>query len=143
MMASAARVKSFDEIPPADFMTKAMLASAAAWSPNPRKPPLYIDLPIPGDKATPEVLAEWTANSPVVMLHQYLPAVKSYSAIGLDSGDKDNFIAPTVVRMHELLDGYSIRHDYEIYDGDHVNRIEDRLAKKVLPFFGQHLKFTK
>jgi S-formylglutathione hydrolase len=139
MLASAAKIKDFDEIPAADFMTKAMLASGAAWSPNPRKPPLFIDLPLPGDKATPEVLAGWVANSPVAMLHQYLPAMKSYRAIAIDAGDQDGFITPTVVRMHELLEGYSIGHDYEIYDGDHVNRIDQRLTAKVLPFFGKHL----
>jgi S-formylglutathione hydrolase FrmB len=139
MLASAAKIRSFEEIPAADFMTKAMLASAAAWSPNPRKPPLYIDLPMPGEPSTPEVLAEWNANSPVAMLHQYLPALKSYRAIAIDSGDQDPFIRPTVTRMHELLDGYSIKHEYEIYPGDHVNHIEERLTQKVLPFFGRHL----
>lgn len=143
MLASAAKIRSFEEIPAAEFMTKAMLASGAAWSPNPRKPPLFIDLPLPGDPATPEILAEWNANSPVAMLHQYLPALKSYRAIAIDSGDKDGFITPTVTRMHGLLEGYSLEHDYEIYDGDHVNRIEDRLTKKVLPFFGRHLEFRK
>jgi S-formylglutathione hydrolase len=135
----ASRVTTPEQIAAADFMTKAALASAAAWSPNPRKPPLFIDLPIPGDKATPEIVATWSANGPIAMLHQSLPAIRSYRAIAIDAGHKDEPIASTVVRLHELLDGYGIAHEYEIYDGDHLNRIAERLEKKVLPFFGRTL----
>jgi S-formylglutathione hydrolase len=76
-VARAAQVTTPDQIAAADFMTKAVLASAAAWSPNPRKPPLFLDLPVPGDKATPEVLAAWAANGPLAMVHQSLPALRS------------------------------------------------------------------
>jgi S-formylglutathione hydrolase len=143
MLERAANVKSFDEIPATEFLTKAMLASGAAWSPNPRKPPLFINLPIPGSPEATEVLAAWAASAPNSMLHQYLPALKSYRAFAIDSGDKDNFIAPAATHLHELLEGYGIEHGFEIYDGDHLNRIEGRLTAKVLPFFGQHLDFRK
>ena len=138
----AAKIVTPQEIAAADFMTKAALASAAAWSPDPRKPPLFIDLPVPGDKLTPEVIAAWSANGPIAMLHQSLPAMRSYRAIALDAGHKDEPIASTVVRLNELLDGYDIAHDFEIYDGDHVNHIAERLEKKVLPFFGHNLQAT-
>lgn len=142
MLQAAARVKSFEEVGAADFLTKAMLASAAAWSPNPRKPPLYVDLPLVDGKLDPGVLAEWTANSPLALLHQYHDSLKTYRAFAVDSGDKDNFIAPTVTQLHALLEEYSVPHGYEIYDGDHLNRIESRLVSKVLPFFGQNLEFA-
>jgi S-formylglutathione hydrolase FrmB len=139
MFEGAAKVTSVEQIGNADFFTKAMLASAAAWSPNPKKPPLYIDLPLAEGKLLPEVLAEWTANAPLSMLHQHVTTLKSYRALAIDSGDQDGFIAPTVVKMHALLDEYGIAHGYEIYGGDHLNRIHDRLVAKVLPFFGREL----
>jgi hypothetical protein len=117
-----------------------MLASAAAWSPNPKNPPLYFDLPVIDGKTIPETLAEWAANAPISMFHQYIPAMKSYRAIAIDAGDKDEMIAATVVTLHGLLDEYSIPHTFEIYPGDHVNRIENRLTTLVLPFFGERLK---
>jgi S-formylglutathione hydrolase FrmB len=137
MYEGAARIKTLEEIPAADFFTKAMLASAAAWSPNPKKPPLYIDLPWQDGKLVPEVVAEQAANAPIALFHAYLPALRSYRALVVDSGDKDAFIAPTVTQMHALLDEYGIAHGYEIYDGDHLNRIHERLVSKVLPFFGE------
>jgi enterochelin esterase-like enzyme len=139
MFARAATVRTAQDIAAADFMTKAMLASAAAWSPNPKNPPLYINLPVSDGQLQPEVVAEWTANAPLAMLHQYLPALKNYRGLAVDAGDEDRMIASTVQRLHELLDGYGLPHEFEIYPGDHVNRIEKRLTTKVLPFFDSRL----
>ena len=52
------------------FAPRAALASAAAWSPNPKNPPLYLDLPTKDGVAQPEVLARWAANAPLAMMHQ-------------------------------------------------------------------------
>ena len=135
----AAKIRSDAEIAAADFFTKAMLASAAAWSPNPKNPPMYLDMPVADGKLVPEVLARWAANTPVIMLHQHLPALKTYKAIGIETGDKDFVAVSGSKRMHELLDGYSIAHQYEVYDGDHVNRIHERLTTRAMPFFAIHL----
>jgi S-formylglutathione hydrolase len=126
----------------ADFGTKAMLASAAAWSANPKNPPLYIDLPIAADgKPVPDVVAKWAANAPLTMVHQYIPAMRSFNAIAVDAGDMDVAIAGTVRRLDAILNEYGIAHKAEIYVGDHTNRIDERLETKVLPFFTAHLKF--
>lgn len=143
MFEGPARVKDDAEIKAADFMTSAMLASAAAWSPNPGKPPLYIDLPLVDGKPAPEILTRWAANAPTVMLHQYLPAMRTYGAIAIETGDKDFVAVDGSKQLHALLEAYSIRHQYEVYDGDHLNRIHERLTSKLMPFFAAHLKFAK
>jgi S-formylglutathione hydrolase len=38
-------IHSDEELEKADFLTKAMFASAAAWSPDPKNPPRFIDFP--------------------------------------------------------------------------------------------------
>ena len=141
IMARAAGIATDAEIAATDFGTKAMLASAAAWSPNPQKPPLYIDLPIVDGKPQPETIAKWAANAPLAMVHQYVPALRTFAAIAVDAGDADTGIAATVRALDGILDSYGIAHDYEIYGGDHVNRIDERLSAKVLPFFSRHLAF--
>src|SRR5260370_1214749 len=55
------------------------LAVAAAWSPNPKKPPLYFDMPF-GD-AQQEVLNKWAANAPLVFVHQYIGNLKQDKTI--------------------------------------------------------------
>jgi S-formylglutathione hydrolase len=142
MMARAAQIKTVEEIAAADFFTKAMLASAAAWSPNPKNPPHYFDLPAADGKRVPAVIAAWAANAPLAMIHQYIPALKSFDAIAVDAGDGDTGIAQTVRALDQVLTGYGVKHTSEIYDGDHLNRIEQRLETKVLPLFAEHLKFN-
>jgi enterochelin esterase-like enzyme len=58
----------------------------------------------------------------------------------IDAGDQDTSIAAAVTELHGILEGYGIVHGYEIYEGDHTNHIEERLVKKVLPFFDQRLQ---
>jgi S-formylglutathione hydrolase FrmB len=139
-MAKAAQVNTDEEIGAADFFTKAMLASAAAWSPNPAKPPKYFDLPVSDAKPVPEVIAMWAANAPLAMVPQYIPNLKTFDAIAFDAGDRDMPIAGTVKSLDATLNAYHIPHTTEIYSGDHVDHIEQRLETKVFPFFSQHLK---
>jgi hypothetical protein len=41
----------------------------------------------------------------------------------------------------ERLERFRIPHTFETYEGDHGNRVMQRLEEKVLPFFSQHLVF--
>ena len=138
----AANVASAQDIAAADFGTKAMLASAAAWSPNPRNPPRFFDLPVADGKPVASVVAAWAANAPLAMVDQYIPNLRTFSAIAFDAGDRDTGIAETVRTLDQVLSGYGIAHEFEIYAGDHVSGIEERLETHVLPFFGKHLKFN-
>ena len=139
-MARAAKVQTDEDLQKADFGTKAMLASAAAWSPNPRNPPRYFDLPVKDGQVDADVVARWAANAPLSMVTQYIPALKRYDAFAVDAGDADTGIAQTVRTLDRILTDFGVAHQAEIYTGDHVNRINERLESKVLPFFSAHLK---
>jgi hypothetical protein len=39
-----------------------------------------------------------------------------------------------------MLTGFGIKHGYDEYDGDHTNRVRERIEKNALPFFSQQLK---
>ncbi|GGD16556.1 esterase [Aquisalinus flavus] len=133
------KLRGYDD--PADtlelgFFERATLASAAAWSPNPENPPFYFDLP--GDDAVTDPVARWTANAPLAMADQYRAALDSYEAIAIDIGDED-WLLPGAKKMNEWLTLNGIEHDFEIYEGDHVNRVSEQFRDKVLPFFSQAL----
>src|SRR6185295_6237073 len=51
-------VKSVEDFSTLHFMARATFASAAAWSPNPAKPPFFSDLPTQDGQPVPEVLAK-------------------------------------------------------------------------------------
>jgi S-formylglutathione hydrolase FrmB len=139
----ASKVKSPDDLSGLDFLTLVVLSSSAAWSPNPQRPPFFFDLPVQGGKPVPDVIAAWVANSPIAMLPQYIPNLKTYQAIAFEAGDQDaqTGIEESIRLMDRLFTLYGISHDAEIYEGNHLNRIQERLTTKVLPFFSLHLKF--
>ncbi len=117
---------------------RAMLAASAAWSPNPKNPPLYLDLPVKDGKMRDDITAKWLANTPLAFVDQYVAPLRSYRAIALDVGSQDGLKADAQA-LHDAMDRYGIAHTFEIYDGDHVNRIGVRFQEQVLPFFGRSL----
>jgi S-formylglutathione hydrolase len=117
------------------------LAFAAAWSPNPTRPPLYLDLPVQDGKVRPEIVAKWVANAPLAMIDQYVPSLKAYRAIGMDIGTKDGLLASNQA-LEQAMTRFGIAHVYEEYDGDHTNRRAERIELKVLPFFSNNLSFS-
>jgi S-formylglutathione hydrolase FrmB len=114
------------------------LARAAAWAPNPKNPPFYLDLPTKNGEVVPDVAVKWAANSPVAMLDQYVPNLKKMKAVALDIGLQDNLITGNKLLV-ERMTAFGIPHTFETYEGDHGNRIPERLEQKVLPFFSKHL----
>ena len=125
-----------------DFGTRATLASAAAWSPNPKAPPFYLDLPTKDGEPQPKVLARWAANAPLAMVDQYVANLRRYTAIALDVGDQDGLRRDTE-ELHRILDSYGIANTFEVYPGDHVSAVADRMQNHMLPFFGRQLAFDR
>jgi enterochelin esterase-like enzyme len=120
------------------FGLRAQLASAAAWSPNPKNPPLYLDLPI-GDQA-PAVLAKWAANAPLAFVDQYVAGLKRYRAIAMDVGDQDG-LRVDAGKLHDVFDQYGIANTFEIYPGTHTSDVAVRFQEHVMPFFSRTLSF--
>ena len=115
-------------------------AEAAAWSPNPQNPPTYFDLPGGEGPNAALVAAKWAANSPLAMIDQYIPNLRRYSAIGIDVGLQDGLMASNE-QLADALAAYGIDHSFETYEGDHSNRIAERMEHDVIPFFSEHLSF--
>jgi len=124
------------------FFARAQLADAAAWSPDPKNPPLYLDLPFKDGVVQPNVIARWTANAPLAFIDQYIDNLKQYRAISIDVGDQDGLRADTT-KLHDILDTYGIKHGFEIYHGTHTSAVAVRFQNHVLPFFSQNLCFQK
>jgi S-formylglutathione hydrolase FrmB len=122
------------------FRARAQLAAAAAWSPNPKNPPLYVDLPLKDGMVQPHVLAKWAANAPLAFIDQYIANLRRYRGIALDVGDQDRLQTDTG-KLHEVLDEYGIRNSFEIYKGTHTSAVAIRFQNHVLPFFSRNLCF--
>jgi S-formylglutathione hydrolase FrmB len=142
--ASPASEKALEAVKtPADSATlpfglRTQLASAAAWSPNPKNPPLYLDLPTKDGVVQQDVIAKWAANSPLAFADQYVGNLRQYRAIAIDVGDQDGLRAGAS-KLHDILDTYGIVNSFEIYPGTHTSAVADRFQNHVMPFFSKNL----
>lgn len=128
--------------PPTGALAHALSAQAAAWAPDPLNPPKYFDLPIKDGAIQPLISGKWTTNSPLLLVDQYVPNLKRYHAIAIDVGTQDPFLA-TNTELDQALTRLGVTHKFETYDGNHMNRITDRFAAKVLPFLSENLAASR
>src|SRR5439155_20339470 len=91
-------------------------AEAAAWSSNPNNPPDFSDLPTKDGQPVPAIAAKWVANSPLVMVDQYLTNLKKYHAIMMDVGLQDS-LAASNRQLEESFKTFGITHTFETYEG--------------------------
>jgi S-formylglutathione hydrolase FrmB len=138
--AFVATAKSPEDALKLDWFARATLAVAAAWSPDPKAPPLYLDLPTKNGVAQPDILAKWAANAPLAMVDQYIGNLKKYHAIAMDVGDLDG-LKVDAGTLHGIMDSYGIANHFAIYHGTHTSAVADRFQNHVLPFFGKNLSF--
>jgi S-formylglutathione hydrolase FrmB len=142
MEKTLADVKTREDSAKLGFGARAQLASAAAWSPNPKNPPLYLDLPVKDGKPQPDVLARWAANAPLAFIDQYIGNLRQYRAISMDVGDKDGLRNDTS-KLHDAMDKYGVANSFDLYQGTHTSAVAVRFQNYVLPFFSKHLCFSK
>jgi S-formylglutathione hydrolase len=115
-------------------------AQAAAWASNPNNPPQFFDLPVKDGVPQPLIVAKYAANSPLVMIDQYITNLKKYHAIMGEVGTQDG-LAASNKQMDQILTDLGVKHTFETYEGDHTNRVKERFELKVLPFFSNNLSF--
>ena len=145
--AIASEKKVADAKSPADLAAQspgfasAQYATAAAWAPDPKNPPLYFDLPTKDGVPVPEIVAKFTTNSPLSFVDQYIGNLKQYRAIAMDVGDQDG-LRFDATKLHTIFDNYGIANSFEIYSGTHTSAVADRFQNHVLPFFSKNLCFT-
>jgi len=128
------------DIAAAQFGQLAAVSTLATWSPDPTDDgflKVYTGLK-PDGTIDPLVNQRLAANSPLVLVPQYLSALNSLEAFAMDIGDKD-FLLQGNAAFRAELDRFGVKYDFELYEGDHGNRIAERIRTEVLPFFGQHL----
>lgn len=123
-----------------EWAQRGTLAAAAAWSPNPANPPLYLDLPMKNGEPQPDVLNKWAANAPLSFVDQYIGSLRRYAAIAIDVGDQD-MLKTDAGKLHDVLDRYGIANRFEIYSGTHTSRVAFRFQDEVVPFFSRNLVF--
>ena len=143
----ATKAKSYDEIRPPNYAA-GIVTVAQAFSPNPQRPPFYVDLPyqeangsaVPAEPA----FSAWEANFIENMVPEYRANLQRLRGLRFDSAyaDEFQFIPPNSRALSLKLTTYGIDHVFEEYNGDHRNRLwgpMGRIYTEVLPYFSRLL----
>jgi len=145
------------------FYYSAMVALAAAFSPNPNSAPFFVDFPfefkqglcsppaespllttVPCVKKNEPVYAKWQSHLPVYTAEANKENLKKLRGIFLDYGENEEFmhIRIGVKLLSTTLSELNIPHQFEVYpNGNHGSLIRQRMATRVLPFFNEKLEF--
>ena len=118
-----------DQLAAYPTLVRSTFAAAAAWAPDAKRPPFFLDLPTVNGVAQKDVLAKYAANAPTVMATKYAGALKRYSAIAMDVGTQDTLLGGNAA-LDKVLTSNGIKHTYTTYEGDHVNRVPQRYGLK-------------
>jgi S-formylglutathione hydrolase FrmB len=138
------KVTSQEEAIKGGFYALGIIVVAQAFSPNPNRGPLFIDLPfevVDGSVRPAEpAFTKWQDNMPLMMVEKYAANLRRLRGFRFDSGYEDEFthIPPTTRAFSAALTARGIDHVFEEYNGDHRNRMmgrTGRLANEVLPYF--------
>lgn len=141
---AAIRLAERDDFKRAGFNANLLYAMAAAYSPNPGRPPFFADLPyrLEGETlvADSAILSKWRAG-PLAMAATHTSALRRL-AIAFDAGDADALtdIPVNVRALDSLLSAHAVPHFAEIYPGTHGSRVRSRIETKVFPFFSRELR---
>jgi S-formylglutathione hydrolase FrmB len=141
-------LQSPDEVPQAlkdgQFFVAAMSAMDAALAPDPHSktfgdPPFVVDH---GEiRTNPEALSHITANMPVNMVFPLLPNIRRLHGIFIEYGAQENFthIPWGANELSQKLAQAGVSHTLEVFQGDHGNHFDERLAEHMLPWMSKRL----
>ena len=136
----AEKAKNLQEVVAGGMGPQIMLALAAAFSPDLHNPPLGVDWPYDAKgHPVPEVIARWKANMLTEIAMKYAAGGRRLAALGFDVGRQDDLL-PEAQQLDKQMTKLGIAHQFSEYDGDHNNRIHERMEKVVLPLMAKELK---
>jgi S-formylglutathione hydrolase FrmB len=133
-----------DAIKSRDFYALGVIVIGQAFSPNPQRPPFFVDFPfalVDGKLQPAEPgFTKWQKNLPLLMVDEYSANLSKLRGLRFDSGYEDQFthIPPTARALSSALTARGIDHVFEEYNGDHRNRFwgrNGRIATEVMPYF--------
>lgn len=143
--ASVLEIKSAEEAIQNGLYVPDIICVGQAFSPNPAKPPFYVDFPfaLVGGKLQPSEpgFSRWQQSFPVNRVGDYRSSLAQLRGLKFDSGYEVDFthIPPTARAFFNALTAHGIEHVFEEYNGDHRNRPWGRIgriATEVMPYGG-------
>ena len=132
-LVNASHPKGFRGPIPGNWLTWFCYAAAAAYTPNPRKKPIYGDLPIrfPTGEIIDDIWQKWLWFDPLIAYKRYLDAFRTMK-IYTDCASHDDFNFHLGHRLlHQRFKSARLRHVYEEFEGTHANKNDERRLRTL------------
>jgi len=126
-----------------ELKIRIVIAMSVALAPNPATEPFMGEFPYDEDGIPIDsTWQKWLNHDPISMLDDYSENMQLLEAIRFDCGNSDEANLNNRI-FSDALTSKGIEHEYETYSGDHLNKIPERIATEVLPFFSEYLDQSK
>ena len=124
-----------------DMWPLAVAGARAAFFPDSDRPPFYGD---PDAVSGPEPAVAGPTGERVYAVSRVADraaALRSLEGLAFDSAFDDQFvhIPLSTAAFSDTLEAHGVPHVYEVYAGDHRNRMRERMATVVLPWISERL----
>ena len=137
----AVMAKQKEDFPGLHWRSRAFIALAAAVSPNPESKPFFADMPVDAaGNRIERVWQRWEKQDLVKMIGTHRENLMKYKSIALDCGTDEDLLPMNKTFAKTLADAH-VQHTFEIFKGDHLNRVASQSEVKVLPMFSRTLEF--
>jgi S-formylglutathione hydrolase FrmB len=130
----------WEELEEGNIWPLVVAGAAAAFFPDPDRPPFYGD---------PDAVSEHESVVspgedrvyPASRVADRADALRSLEGLAFDSAFDDEFIhiPLSTAAFSDSLDAHGVPHVYEVYAGDHRSRMRERMATVVLPWISERL----
>jgi S-formylglutathione hydrolase len=125
----------------------ALIGLAAAVSPNPAKPPLFVDLPFELAGGRPRrlepVVRRWLEFCPAAMVERYRSALLRLRGLRFTVGAHDHLphIPEGARSLARALTQHGVPHTFDDLDTDHASSVREWMETLVLPYSSEKLAF--
>lgn len=121
-----------------------MAGAETVLAPAPERPPLYFEpsYRAEGDSVVPTGAAvRMEAALPMASVADHADSLKRLRGLGFDVafGDQFEHIPPSTIAFSDTLVALGVPHVFEAYEGDHRDRMSERLPGQVLPWIDGRL----
>ncbi len=123
----------YDPMSPYKFVTNSLHLVCQSWLPNPDNPPYYCDLPytITDGQVSliPELMEQINQQNLLAETKQFENNLRQLKTIYFDCGSNDElFMFPFNEMLDQQLTEMHIKHQFETFEGTHINHLYERLA---------------
>jgi len=127
----------------ADWASIRTIGLSAAFSPNPKSEPFYVDFQYRLENGklnpVPDVQNRWQQFDPVRMVDSHKNALLKLNGFRFDCGRFDTIVLEDNRALAKKLISAGIPHEYDEYDARHGEKRNLRLEQEVLPYLSKKL----